>query len=124
MNRLIKFIAAIAVSLATAPSFAGVIAQDPLFVNAQADPRVLFLLSRDHQLFIKAYTDYSDLDGDGFLDTSFRGDIEYDGYFNPRKCYTYQNSRFEPTAAATTESVTITLPNATTVTKTTVCLRQ
>lgn len=117
MNRLIKFIAAIAVSFATAPAFAGVIAQDPLFVNAQADPRVLFLLSRDHQLFIKAYTDYSDLDGDGFLDTSFRGDIEYDGYFNPRKCYTYQNSRFEPTAAATTESVTITLPNATTVTK-------
>ena len=45
---------------------------------------------------------------------AFRGDIEYDGYFNPRKCYTYQNSRFEPTAAATTEPVTVTLPNGTT----------
>lgn len=118
MNRLIKLIATAAVSLATAPSFAGVIAQDPLFINAQADPRVLFLLSRDHQLFIKAYTDYSDLDGDGFLDTSFRGDIEYDGYFNPRKCYTYQSSRFEPTAAATTEAVTVTLPDGSTRAKT------
>ena len=42
---------------------AGVIAQDPLFISAQADPRVMLVASRDHQLFIKAYTDYSDLDG-------------------------------------------------------------
>ncbi|UCV29630.1 pilus assembly protein [Ferribacterium limneticum] len=96
---------------------AGVIAQDPLFISAQADPRVMLVASRDHQLFIKAYTDYSDLDGDGFLDTAFTPYIEYDGYFNPRKCYTYQNNRFEATSAATTETVTVSFPNGSTATK-------
>lgn len=97
---------------------AGVIAQDPLFISAQADPRVMLVASRDHQLFIKAYTDYSDLDGDGFLETTFTPYIDYDGYFNPRKCYTYRNERFEATAAATAETVTVTFPNATTASKT------
>jgi len=103
--------------LACTSAMAGVIAQDPLFISAQADPRVMLVASRDHQLFIKAYTDYSDLDGDGFLDTSFTPYIEYDGYFNPRKCYTYQNNRFEATAAATTETVTVTFPDASTASK-------
>lgn len=97
---------------AAATAQAGVIAQDPLFVSAQADPRVMLTASRDHQLFIKAYTDYSDLDGDGFLDTTFTPYIEHDGYFNPRKCYTYQNARFEATAAATKETVNVTFPDA------------
>lgn len=88
-------------AIVAGPALAGTIAQDPLFISAQADPRVLLLMSRDHQLFIKAYTDYSDLDGDGTLDITYKDGIEYDGYFNPRKCYTYQNNRFEPTADAT-----------------------
>ncbi len=118
MNRFIKFSAvAVASSMLVATSFAGVIAQDPLFISAQADPRVLFLLSRDHQLFIKAYTDYSDLDGDGKLDITFQGNIEYDGYFNPRKCYTYNNNRFEPTAAATVQNLPVTLSDGTNVNK-------
>ncbi|MFT3961168.1 pilus assembly protein [Propionivibrio sp.] len=104
--------------LSAASAGAGVIAQDPLFISAQADPRVMLVASRDHQLFMKAYSDYSDLNGDGFLDTSFVPYIEYDGYFNPRKCYTYQNNRFEATAAATTESVTVTFPNGSTASKT------
>ena len=84
-----------------------VIAQDPLFISAQADPRVMLVLSRDHQLFIKAYTDYSDLDGDGYLDTTFTPYIEYDGYFNPQKCYSYSstNNRFEASGAASAVTV-------------------
>ena len=93
--------------LASTSAVAGVIAQDPLFISAQADPRVMLVASRDHQLFIKAYTDYSDLDGDGLLDTTFVPYIEYDGYFSPRKCYTYQYNRFEATAAGTGDSTTI-----------------
>ncbi len=113
-----KSLSLLALLLASVSAHAGVIAQDPLFISAQADPRVMLVASRDHQLFIKAYTDYSDLDGDGFLDTNFTPYIEYDGYFNPRKCYTYQNSRFEATAAATVENYTVTLVDAvTTVTK-------
>jgi type IV pilus assembly protein PilY1 len=92
---------------------AGVIAQDPLFISSQADPRVMLVVSRDHQLFIKAYTDYSDLNGDGYLDTTFTSYIEYDGYFNPRKCYTYSSNRFEAAAAATTESISVTLGTST-----------
>lgn len=112
---ILGFLAAVC---AISNSSAGVIAQDPLFISAQADPRVMLVASRDHQLFIKAYTDYSDLDGDGFLDTGFTPYIEYEGYFNPRKCYTYQSSQFEATAAATTETVVVTYPDATTASKT------
>jgi len=115
MKRLFQTL--ISVLLFAGPAHAG-IAQDPLFISAQADPRVMLVASRDHQLFIKAYTDYSDLDGDGFLDTAFVPYIEYDGYFNPRKCYTYQNNRFEATAAATTETIVVTFPDATTANKT------
>lgn len=102
-----KLLSLLVLLFASISALAGVIAQDPLFISAQADPRVLLLISRDHQLFAKAYTDYTDIDGDGSIDIKFKGHIEYDGYFNPRKCYTYQNSRFEPTANATAESVTV-----------------
>ena len=113
-----RFISLLAMLFSVVSAQAGVIAQDPLFISAQADPRVMLVASRDHQLFIKAYTDYSDLDGDGFLDTNFTPYIEYDGYFNPRKCYTYQNNRFEATAAATTADYTVTLVDGvTSVTK-------
>jgi len=105
------FFAWTALWLVSHAAIAGVIAQDPLFISTQADPRVMLVASRDHQLFIKAYTDYTDLDNDGFLDTGFTPYIEYDGYFNPRKCYTYQNDRFEATAAATIETVSITFPD-------------
>lgn len=115
MKKSLSLLASLLVSVTAQ---AGVIAQDPLFISAQADPRVMLVASRDHQLFIKAYTDYSDLDGDGSLDTNFTPYIEYDGYFNPRKCYTYQNDRFEATAAATVENYTVTLVDGvTSVTK-------
>ena len=41
------------------------VSQMPLAVNTTAVPRVMLAMSRDHQLDIKAYTDYSDLNGDG-----------------------------------------------------------
>lgn len=114
MKRLLSLLT---FGIASISAQAGVIAQDPLFISAQADPRVMLVASRDHQLFIKAYTDYSDLDGDGFLDTTFTPYIEYDGYFNPRKCYTYNSTdgRFEAAAAATLENFTMTLVDGTTV---------
>ncbi len=74
------------------------IAQSPLFIAA-TEPRVMLTLSRDHQLSIKAYTDYSDLNGDGVLDTTYNDAINYYGYFDPDKCYSYTSSRFEPYAA-------------------------
>lgn len=76
------------------------IAQQPVFLNPP-DPRIMLLVSRDHELSKKAYNDYSDIDGDGTLDTTYNDTIDYYGYFNPRRCYAYNNNRFEPGDAAT-----------------------
>lgn len=76
-------------------------AQSPLFLTGAIEPRVMLLVSRDHELSKKAYNDYSDLDGDGVLDTTYKDSIVYYGYFDSKKCYSYTNSRFEPAAAVT-----------------------
>ncbi len=77
-------------------------ATDPLFL-ASTEPRVMLLLSRDHELSKKAYTDYTDLNNDGLIDTTYVDTVSYYGYFDSNRCYTYSsgNSRFEPAAAAT-----------------------
>lgn len=72
----------------------------PLFL-ASTEPRVMLTLSRDHQLSIKAYTDYSDLNNDGTLDTTYNDAIDYYGYFDSNKCYAYQSSLYEPSSAVT-----------------------
>ena len=71
----------------------------PPLLQSSAPPRVMLLLSNDHQLYFKAYTDYTDLDGDGELDTTYNDAFEYYGYFNSGFCYDYSNSRFEPAGA-------------------------
>lgn len=81
--------------LASLPAQALNFAQSPLFI-ASTEPRIMLVASRDHQLSIKAYTDYSDLDGDGVLDTTYKDSITYAGYFDSDRCYSYNNSRFEP----------------------------
>lgn len=75
------------------------LAQEPLFI-ASTEPRVMLLLSRDHELSKKAYTDYTDLDGDGVLDTTYNNAVNYYGYFDSGKCYSYSGSRFEPSGAS------------------------
>lgn len=42
----------------------------PPFISSSTPPLVMFALSNDHETWKKAYTDYSDLDGDGVLDLS------------------------------------------------------
>ncbi len=77
-----------------------VISQEPLYLVQEAKPLVMLAVSVDHQLFKKAYPDYSDLDADGVLDTSYTDSFNYYGYFDSSKCYTYDSTdgRFEPTA--------------------------
>ncbi len=59
--------------------------------NAQADvnPRSMVVMSNDHQLFFKAYTDWSDVDNDGDIDSTFDETIIYYGYFDSDACYIY-----------------------------------
>ena len=80
------------------------LAQSPLFLAQPVKPLVMLNMSNDHQLYFKAYDDYSDLDGDGVLDTTYSNNIEYYGYFDSGKCYVYQNARFEPNRATDSES--------------------
>ncbi|MCW8887396.1 MAG: PilC/PilY family type IV pilus protein [Motiliproteus sp.] len=92
-----------AVALATSSAW-GAIADTPLFLTQSVDPRIMLVMSNDHQLSIKAYTDYSDLDSDGTLDTTYSDSIDYNGYFDSDKCYTYDNgdNRFEPATTVDT----------------------
>ena len=76
------------------------ISQSPLFLTNRADPLVMLTMSNDHQLYYKAYDDYSDLDNDGVPETSYKHSVDYYGYFDSNKCYTYDTTdkRFEPAA--------------------------
>jgi type IV pilus assembly protein PilY1 len=65
--------------------------QTPPFTDIRQIPMVMLTLSADHQVFIKAYNDYDDLDGDDIVDNTYKPTIEYVGYFDSMKCYTYAN---------------------------------
>ncbi|RJX28224.1 MAG: hypothetical protein C4531_12545 [Desulfurivibrio sp.] len=69
-------------------------------IETGVEPRVLINASNDHQLFFKAYNDYSDLDGDGQPETTYAHSVDYYGYFDNHKCYAYDagDQRFEPVA--------------------------
>lgn len=90
------------ISLAVIPQvYSGTIAQTPLFLTQIVRPLVMFAMSNDHQLYIKAYNDYSDVTGDGLLDTSYTDTYDYYGYFDSRKCYSYGSGYFTPSGNAT-----------------------
>lgn len=86
-----------------APSASAAIAQTPLFLTTPVPPYAILNLSKDHQLFFKAYNDFSDLDGDGVFETTYRHSIDYYGYFDSNKCYSYSstNGRFVPASITT-----------------------
>lgn len=77
-------------------------AQAPLFLTAPVRPLMMLNMSNDHQLFFKAYDDYSDLDADGIPDTTYKNTYEYYGYFDSDKCYVYNttDNRFNPNSFA------------------------
>ncbi len=69
--------------------------------TTSSPPLILFAMSFDHELFKKAYSDYSDVDGDGRMDIAYNNSIDYYGYFEPNWCYNYGSGRFQPVSAAT-----------------------
>jgi type IV pilus assembly protein PilY1 len=79
--------------------------QPPVLTSSET-PLVMLGLSVDNQLFYKAYTDYSDIDSDGQLDTSYVDTFDYYGYFDSNWCYTYDatDDAFEPDALADVEA--------------------
>lgn len=66
-------------------------------VNADsATPMVMIAASNDHQLFFKAYNDFTDLDKDGVVDTTYMHSFDYYGYFDTNMCYSHNGSMFVP----------------------------
>lgn len=78
-------------------------AQIPLFLNNSVPPLNMLVVGRDHKLFFPAYNDASDLDGDGSIDIHYKPSIDYLGYFDSYKCYTYDsgNGYFSPSGTTT-----------------------
>jgi len=74
---------------------------NPPFLSPPTPPLVMLVLARDHKLYMAAYDDVSDLDGDGIIDNHFKPSITYYGYFDSNKFYTYGGSTFTPSSAGT-----------------------
>jgi len=93
--------AARASAISSAAQRAAAYAIDPPLGIAGAAPLVMLNLSRDHQLFYKAYNDFTDLTGDGPPETTYTTTFGYVGYFDSTKCYGYSSSSgyFVPKAA-------------------------
>ncbi|MEJ8821832.1 PilC/PilY family type IV pilus protein [Variovorax humicola] len=64
----------------------------PYLTETKGSPMVMLNLSRDHQLSYKAYNEFSDLDGDGVIETQYSHTFRYYGYFDNQRCYTYDTS--------------------------------
>lgn len=64
----------------------------PPFVAQVVPPLVTFVTDREHKLYTEAFNDAFDLDDDGRIETSYKHTIDYYGYFDPHKCYTYSTS--------------------------------
>ncbi|MBN1238037.1 MAG: fimbrial assembly protein [Gammaproteobacteria bacterium] len=78
------------------------VADVPLFVPGAVPPLNMLVMGRDHTLYYEAYNDASDLDGDGTPDVGYKpADIDYFGYFDSYKCYTYSSGRFSPAGTTT-----------------------
>ncbi len=87
----------------------------PPFVNAGVPPLVMLTMARNHKLYYEAYNDISDLDNDGVIDVGYKGymidaggnanpaAIDYYGYFDSFKCYSYDSSNrvFNPVKVTT-----------------------
>jgi len=110
MNRFVKFHihyyypALLFLLFASLPAMAGTVAQSPLFLGQVSTPLIMLTMDRDHKLYFEAYNDASDINGDGELDIRFNPTINYFGYFDSYKCYTYGSNVFTPAAITTTKT--------------------
>lgn len=79
------------------------IATDPLFMTTPVPPLVMLAMSRDQQLYFSAFPDYADLNNDGLADRGYVHSVDYYGYFDSYKCYTYSgiNKKFTPSSITT-----------------------
>lgn len=102
VNRMISFSQRLGIVLGVASALAALpqisLAQSmseysalpPLSVQTQSQQSIMLAMSLDHQVFMKAYNDFSDLNKDGVPDNTYLEDYDYVGYFDSTLCYSYQ----------------------------------
>ncbi|WP_411992909.1 pilus assembly protein [Agarivorans sp. DSG3-1] len=79
------------------------LADSPLYVATTPAPMVMLVMGRDHTLYYEAYNDATDLTGNDDLDINYNPlAVDYAGYFNSQRCYTYNTAqkRFSPGVGA------------------------
>ncbi|NJD05256.1 MAG: hypothetical protein FIA97_02020, partial [Methylococcaceae bacterium] len=94
---------------------AAAVAQSPLYLGLSAPALVMLTMERDHKLYYEAYNDSSDVNGDGVLDVRYNPAlpdpsdpthvkiVDYAGYFDSHRCYSYASGVFTPTTITTTK---------------------
>jgi len=97
-------------AVAGSASGAPVALQDvPLYLLSRADPNVLLNMSVETPMGGAAYTDNVGVPtgcagrvdvGGHSVGACYLPAYEYIGYFNPRKCYSYASTQFNPTGSA------------------------
>lgn len=106
-NKLIRLFAAgmvlLSFSIFSTDTMGFNIATNPLFMTTPVPPLVMLAMSRDHQLYFTAFPDYADLNNDGLADKGYVHSVDYYGYFDSYKCYTYSsiNKKFTPASITT-----------------------
>ena len=68
----------------------GAVTNKPMNIAGMVPPAVMLVLGREHNLFVEAYDDASDINGDGRLDTMYDPSITYEGIYDPGLCYVYK----------------------------------
>lgn len=81
-----------------ASAMALTLSQSPLNLGQGGTPLIMLTMERDHKLYYEAYNDASDINGDGVLDIRYNPAINYFGYFDSHKCYSYASGMFSPIA--------------------------
>jgi type IV pilus assembly protein PilY1 len=72
------------------------ISNAPLFITETVAPLTMLVMARNHKLYLEAYNDVTDLNGDGNIDIGYVPSIDYYGYFDSHKCYSYASGLFSP----------------------------
>jgi|GEM_PF-848781 len=83
----------------------------PPLLSSTEDALVMLVMSNDNQLWHKAYTDYTDLDGDGTLDVSYNDEFVYYGYFDSAYCYSYNSDMYVPDGKVVRSESEVTVAN-------------
>lgn len=114
MRRLLSFvICGLAISLLPTEQLSFAATRDnyealPPFISSGAPPLVMLVMGRNHKLYYEAYNDASDLNEDDNLDIRYSpASIDYYGYFDSYKCYTYANSLFSPSRTTTDKKCSV-----------------